>query len=73
MLKIGTENKCEQPFSGHHHILCVFANSIVCLQMGAVADSANIWNIESIKAASRSIHRGVQHAMLQKTNEAATK
>ena len=42
MLKIGTENKCEQPFSGPHCILQVFANETVCLQMGAVSDSVNI-------------------------------
>ena len=42
MLKVGTENKYEQPFSGPHRILQVFTNGTVRLQMGAVADSVNI-------------------------------
>ena len=58
MLKVSTENKCVQPFSGPNHILQVFTNGTVCLKMGAVADSVNIRRIEPFKAAPSSIHGG---------------
>ena len=58
MLKIGTENKYEQPFSGPHRILKVFKNGTVHLQMGAISDTVNIRRIEPYKQASSSIHGG---------------
>ena len=58
MLKVGTENKYEQPFSGPCRILQVFTNGTVHLQMGAIADSVNIRQIEPFKAAPSSIHGG---------------
>lgn len=58
MLKVGTEHKYEQPYSGPHHILQVFNNGTVCLQMGAVVDTVNIRRIEPFKEAPSSIHGG---------------
>ena len=45
LLKIGTENKYETPFSGPHHIVMVNDNGTVRLQKGAVTDTVNIRRI----------------------------
>ena len=58
MLKIGTENKYEQPFSGPHKVLQVNNNGTVHLLTGAVSDTVNIRQIEPFKEASSSIHGG---------------
>ena len=42
MLRIGTENKQEQPYSGPHSIVEVKTNGTVRLRIGAVVDSVNI-------------------------------
>jgi hypothetical protein len=42
MLRVGTENKYETPYSGPHTILKVHTNGTVRLQMGAVTDTVNI-------------------------------
>jgi hypothetical protein len=49
MLKIGTENKYERPYSGPHTILQVNTNGTVRLQMGAVTDTVNIRRLDPIK------------------------
>ena len=65
MLKIGTENKYEQPNSGPHTIMGVHDNGTVRLQIGAITDTVNIRRIEPYKQSSNSIHGGVQYATLQ--------
>ena len=52
MLKIGTQNKYEQPYSGPHTILQVNSNGTVRLQMGAVTDTVNIRRIDPYKEAT---------------------
>ena len=46
MLRKGTENKYESPFSGPHEILAVNMNGTVCLQIGSVIDTINIRRIQ---------------------------
>ena len=58
MLKIGTENKYEQPYSGPHTIIKVHTNGTVRMQMGAVTDTVNIRRIDPYKATPDSIHGG---------------
>ena len=58
MLKKGTENKYESPYSGPHTILKVNTNGTVRLRMGAVTDTINIRRIEPFKSAPDSIHGG---------------
>jgi len=58
MLRKGTENKYEQPYSGPHSILQVNTNGTVRLQMGPIADTVNIRRIEPYKVAPSSIHGG---------------
>ena len=58
MLRKGSENKYEQPYSGPHTILYVGKNGTVCLQIGAVVDTVNIYRIEPFKEAPSSIHGG---------------
>ena len=56
MLKIGTENKYEQPNSGPHTIVGVHTNGRVRLRIGAVTDTVNIRRIEPYKDSTTSIH-----------------
>ena len=58
MLRKGSENKYEQPYSGPHTILYVGKNGTVRLQIGAVVDTVNIRRIEPFKEAPSSIHGG---------------
>ena len=58
MLRIGSENKYEQPYSGPHTILHVGKNGTVRLQIGAVLDTVNIRRLEPYKEAPSSIHGG---------------
>ena len=57
MLRTGTENKYESPYTGPHSILQVNTNGTVRLQMGALADTVNIRRIEPHKTPD-SIHGG---------------
>jgi len=58
MLRIGSENKYEQPYSGPHTILHVGKNGTVRLQIGAIIDTVNIRRIEPYKEPPASIHGG---------------
>jgi hypothetical protein len=58
MLRKGTENKYEAPFSGPHKILKVNTNGTVRLRVGSVTDMVNIRRIEPYKEVSDSIHGG---------------
>lgn len=58
MLKKGSENKYEQPYSGPHTILHVGKNGTVRLQIGAIFDTINIRRIEPYVEAPSSIHGG---------------
>jgi len=58
MLRKGSENKYEQPYSGPHTILHVGKNGTVCLQVGAIIDTVNIRCIEPYKEAPSSVHGG---------------
>ena len=58
MLKIGTENKYEQPYSGPHTITKVNTNGTVRLQLGAVEDTVNIRRIDPYKDTSDTIYGG---------------
>ena len=49
MLKKGSENKYEQPYSGPHTILQVNNNGTVILQMGAITDTVNIRRIHPFR------------------------
>jgi hypothetical protein len=46
MLRKGTKNKYEAPFSGPHKILKVNTNGTVRLRVGSVTDTVNIRRIE---------------------------
>ena len=50
MLRTGTENKYETPYSGPHNILRVNTNGTVRLRMGAVVDTINIRRLTPYKA-----------------------
>jgi hypothetical protein len=56
MLRKGTKNKYEAPFSGPHKILKVNTNGTVNLRVGSVTDTVNICRIEPYKEVSDSIH-----------------
>ena len=58
MLKKGSENKYEQPYSGPHTILHVGKNGTVRLQIGAIFDTINIQRIEPHVEAPSSIYGG---------------
>src|SRR5210317_1039074 len=58
MLKIGTENKYEAPYSGPHTIQKVFNNGTVHLKIGAITDTVNIRIIDPYRTSSDSIHGG---------------
>ena len=58
MLKIGTENKYEQPYSGPHLIEKVNTNGMVRLQMGAVTDTVNIRSLEPYRERKRNSSLG---------------
>ena len=58
MLKKGSENKYEQPYSGPHTILHVGKNGTVRLQIGAICDTINIRRIAPYVEAPSSIHGG---------------
>ena len=49
MLRKGTENKQEQPYSGPHVIRKIHTNGTVRLQMGAVVDTVNIRRLTPYK------------------------
>jgi hypothetical protein len=67
MLRKGTENKYEAPFSGPHKILKVNMNGNVRLRVSSVTDSTiNIRRIEPGKEASGSIHGGEWNMQLSK-------
>ena len=55
MLKKGSENKYEQPYSGPHTILQANNNGTVILQMGAITDTVNIRRIDHFKDIFNSI------------------
>jgi len=46
LLRKGTENKYEQPYSGPHTVKQVNNNGTVKLQMGSLIDTVNIRRIE---------------------------
>ena len=58
MLKIGTANKYETPYSGPHIITEIGTNGTVRLQMGAVNDTVNIRRIDPFTDSPASIHGG---------------
>ena len=58
LLRVGTENKYEQPYSGPHTISEVFTNGTVRVTIVAVTDTYNIRRLVPFKAAWRSNHGG---------------
>ena len=58
MLRKGTENKYEAPFSGPHQILKVNTNGTVRLRVGSVTDTINIRRIIPYNESPDSIHGG---------------
>lgn len=58
MLRKGSENKYEQPYSGPHPIQQVNTNGTVRLQIGAVTQTVNIRRIEPYYAPPDPIHGG---------------
>ena len=58
MLKVDTDNKYEQPYSGPHNVLKVNTNGTVRLQIGPVTDTVNIRRIDPYTDTSGSIHGG---------------
>jgi hypothetical protein len=71
MLRKGTENKYEVPFSGPRKILKVNANGTVRLRVGSVTDTVNIRRIEPYKEVSDSIHGGECNMRLSKKRRRA--
>ena len=45
LLRTGTENKYERPYSGPHTVLTVNANGTVRIQNGVIAETVNIRRI----------------------------
>jgi transposase InsO family protein len=58
LLRVGTENKYEQPYSGPHTISEVFKNGTVRLTIGSVTDTYNIRRLLPFREASSSNHGG---------------
>jgi len=58
MLRKGSENKYEQPYSGPHPIQQVSKNGTVRLQIGAVTETVNIRRIEPYHETPDPIHGG---------------
>jgi hypothetical protein len=58
MLRIGTENKQERPYSGPHSITQVNTNGTVRLRMGAVIDTVNIRRLTPFKDKMNTIRGG---------------
>ena len=58
MLRVGTENKLEVPWTGPYTITKVNTNGTVRLQIGAITDTINIRRLKPYHAASSSIHGG---------------
>jgi hypothetical protein len=52
LLRVGTENKYEQPYAGFHTITRVFMNGTVRLRMGDVTDTVNIRRLQPFKEPS---------------------
>jgi hypothetical protein len=68
MLRVGTENKYEPPFSGPHSILQVNTNGTVRLRVGAVTDTINIRRLSPYKEAPDSIRGGECNMRKSKQN-----
>jgi transposase InsO family protein len=58
MLRIGTENKQERPYSGPHSIIQVNTNGTVRLRIGAVTDTVNIRRLTPHKDGTNTSHGG---------------
>jgi hypothetical protein len=73
MLRKGTENKYEAPFSGPHKILKVNTNGTVRLRVGSVTDTVNIHRIEPYKEVTEdsSMHGGERNVQLSKKRRRA--
>jgi hypothetical protein len=71
MLRKGTENKYEAPFSGPRKILKFNTNGTVRLRVGSVTDTVNIYRIEPNKEVSDSIHGGKCNMRLSKKRRRA--
>jgi hypothetical protein len=71
MLRKGTENKYESPFSGPHKILKANMNGTVRLHVGSVTDTVNISCMEPCKEVSGSIHGGEYNMRLSKKRRQA--
>jgi hypothetical protein len=71
MLRKGTKNNYEAPFSGPHKILKVNTNGTVRLCVGSVTDTVNIRRIEPYKEVSDSIHGGECNMRLSKKRRPA--
>ena len=71
MMRKGTENKYEAPFSGPHKILKVNTNGTVRLRVGSVTDTINIRRIEPYKEMTGSIHGGECNMRLSKKRRRA--
>jgi hypothetical protein len=71
MLRKGTENKYEAPFSGPHKILKVNTNGTVRFRVGSVTDTVNICRIDPYKEVSDSIHGGERNMPLSKKRRRA--
>jgi hypothetical protein len=72
MLRKGSNNKYEQPYSGPHTILQVNTNGTVRLQMGTVTDTINIRRIDPYKGAPDSIRGGKCNMRNSKRNRRQT-
>jgi hypothetical protein len=71
MLRKGTKNKYEAPFSGPHKVLKVNTNGAVRLHGGSSTDPVNIRRIEPYKEVSDSIHGGECNMQLFKKRRRA--
>jgi hypothetical protein len=71
MLRKGTENKYESPFSGPHKMLKVNTNRTVRLCVGSITDRVNVCRIEPYKEVSDSIHGGECNMRLSKKRRRA--
>ena len=63
MLRTGTENKYEQPYSGPHKIEKVNTNGTVILNMGTVTDTVNIRRLDPYKGNKKSSSLGGECSM----------
>ena len=72
LLRIGTEHKYEQPYSGPHTISEVFSNGTVRIQKGPIVETVNIRRLQPYKKRSSATLHGGECSMRRSKRLRAT-